>query len=524
MSQNPSRSELIAVLLLSLVLALVSARPYAGGWNDGSRLATVECLVDYGTLAIDQSIFVDPARVKGTVAVPYAPHDRLLMAGGTLDKVLVAGRYYSDKPLLPAVLMAAGYQFLQWTTGLQASTRPDRFVYAMTLMSSGLAYVVAVLSIHLLARRFLPEARRALGVTLSFALGTAAFAYARQVNSHEGLLAVAAALLVGLHALSQKNQPATAPKGLRRNVLASGSRPLQFSPSGGIEGGVSSCQRSQNTPAPPSKGDLQEERPPALGLPVGLGMLVGLGYSMDFAAGPLLLAAVLPLVVFRCRTSGRKGWGMVAVFLLSALPFVGLHHFLNYHIGGTIRPVNTVVEYLAWPNSPFDPATATGHWHHRSIWRGFTYALELLFGKKGFLLHQPVLILALVGAIGVLIEKRARLQEAPEMLFALAWAGATWLVYAWGSNNYAGVCATIRWFVPLLAPGYYVLLVVLHHWPERYREFLVLAAGGMVMSALMWWFGPWMPHMVPGYWFILGGTLLGWSVVAFRGRSTERVG
>jgi MFS family permease len=472
MSQNPGRNELIAVLLLSLVLALVSARPYAGGWNDGSRLAAVECLVDYGTLAIDRSIFVDPARVTGTVAGPYPPHDRSLMAGGTLDKVLVAGHYYSDKPMLPAVLMAAGYQLLQWTAGLEARTRPDRFVYAMTLMSSGLAYVVAVLSIHLLARRFFPEGRRALGVTLSFALGTAAFAYARQVNSHEGLLAVAAVLLVGLHALPHRIHGTSAPWG----VLA------------------------------------------------GLGLLTGLGYGMDFAAGPLLLATVLPLVAFRCRTAGRKGWGLVAVFLLAALPFVGLHHFLNYHIGGTIRPVNTVAEYLAWPGSPFDPATATGHWHHRSIGRGCTYALELLFGKKGFLLHQPVLILALLGGIGVLLEKRARLQEAPEMLFALAWAGATWLVYAWGSNNYSGVCATIRWFVPLLAPGYYVLLVVLRHWPDRYREFAVLAAGGVVLSALMWWYGPWMPHMVPGYWFILGGTLLGWGVVAFRGRSAGRVG
>ena len=53
-----------AVLALAVVVALVSARPYAGSWNDGSRLATVECLVDYHTLAIDRSASVRPASVS----------------------------------------------------------------------------------------------------------------------------------------------------------------------------------------------------------------------------------------------------------------------------------------------------------------------------------------------------------------------------------------------------------------------------------------------------------------------------
>ena len=46
-----------------MAIALVSARDYAGGWNDGSRLATVESLVDYHTLAIDKSIYVDVPRI-----------------------------------------------------------------------------------------------------------------------------------------------------------------------------------------------------------------------------------------------------------------------------------------------------------------------------------------------------------------------------------------------------------------------------------------------------------------------------
>ena len=464
-----NRKELVLVLLFSLAVALVSARPYAGSWNDGSRLAQVESLVDFKTLAIDRSIFVDPSRAGGAEATPYPPLQRDLMDGGTLDKVRIGDRFYSDKPPVPGLLMAAVYQLLKWTTGLQARSRPDLFVYAMTLISSGLAYVVAVLSIYLLGRKILPEKSMALVVTLSFALGSSALAYARQVNSHVELLAVAAALMVGLHSLPQK-------------LL--------------------------HTPSP-------------RGLMAGLGLLAGLGYCMDFVAGSLLLITVLALIFYRCRTVGKSGSGMVAVFFFSALPLIVLHHAINYQIGRTFLPVNTVAQYLFWPGSPFNPGNATGPWQHRGTWRGIAYALELLVGKKGFLLHQPVLILAFLAGIAIMIQNRPRLPESPEIIFAFAWSAATWLVYAWGSNNSSGICATIRWFVPLLAPGYYVLMLVLRYRPDRYPEFLALASGGMLLSFLMWYHGPWM-RMVPGFWFILGITLLGWTMVVLRRRRTSR--
>jgi len=251
----------------------------------------------------------------------------------------------------------------------------------------------------------------------------------------------------------------------------------------------------------------------------GMGLLAGLGYSMDLAAGPLLLITVLSLIIYRCRVLGRRGAGLAAVFFFSSLPLILLHHALNYQVGGTIRPVNTVAEYMFWPGSPFNFGNATGHWHHSSLWHGLVYALDLLFGKKGFLLHQPVLILAFLGGIAVMIANRPPVPELPEMLFSFAWSGAVWLVYAWASNNLSGICATIRWFVPLLAPGYYVLMIVLRYRPHHYSEFLALATGGLLLSFLMWYYGPWM-KMVPGYWFILGITLICWCLAVLRRRGS----
>ena len=92
---------LVAALAL---IALVGARPYAGGWNDGTRLATVEALVDYHSFAIDNSVFVKvPADGR-----PYPDTDPLLQKIGTSDKLLIDGHYYTDKPPVPAVLLAGG--------------------------------------------------------------------------------------------------------------------------------------------------------------------------------------------------------------------------------------------------------------------------------------------------------------------------------------------------------------------------------------------------------------------------------
>ncbi len=115
----------LAVFLLAATVALLSARPFAGGWYDGSRLATVESLVDHHTWAIDESIFVQPARAAG--GLPYPADEAALLARGTQDKLLIGGRYYSDKSPVPALVMAGVYQSLQRSTGLVARVEPGRF-------------------------------------------------------------------------------------------------------------------------------------------------------------------------------------------------------------------------------------------------------------------------------------------------------------------------------------------------------------------------------------------------------------
>jgi hypothetical protein len=83
------------------------------------------------------------------------------------------------------------------------------------------------------------------------------------------------------------------------------------------------------------------------------------------------------------------------------------------------------------------------------------------------------------------------------------------MAYAAASSNYSGLCCSIRWFVPLLAPGYYVLGLFLREFPRYLRDFLVLSGCGAVCAGLMWWEGPWMKHAVPFFWAIQAAALLG---------------
>jgi len=452
------------VATAAIAVAIVGARSYAGGWNDGSRLATVESLVDYHTLSIDRSIFVQvpPGYLSGAPG-PYPADEPPLLLHGTQDKLLIGGHFYSDKPPVPALWMAALYQALQWSTGLRARERPDRFCYWMTLGSSGLAYVVAVWCIFQLGRALrLPLSLR-LALTTSFGTATVALTYTRHVNSHILLLGVAAALFLGLARTAED-----------------------------AHAGRTSWPRL-----------------------LGLGTLAGLGYTIDLGAGPVFLACALAAIVYRCR-----GVTPVAAFALAALPWLALHHIVNYAVGGTFRPANTVAEYLQWSGSPFTPQNMTGAWNH-TLGHFLTYAAALLAGKRGFLGHNLPLLLALPGIVALLSR---RTPERPEVVSAGCTFGGTWLLYALWSTNYSGPAASIRWFVPLLAPGYYVLAVFLREHPRYRGDFTILSAWGAVIAALMWWKGPWMKQMVPLFWPLQAAALLSWMLwgVVRRGRGASR--
>jgi hypothetical protein len=362
---------------------------------------------------------------------------------------------------VPAVLLARVYQLWHWSTGLAARGDPAGFCTLMTLASSGLAYVLAVVGVYVFSGRLRLGLAYRLLLTVSFALATVALPYARHVNNHILLLAVVAWLTVDVAALAEE----TGPSGLRWQRL------------------------------------------------LRLGFLSGLAYTIDLGAGPVILCCTGLLVMVRWR----RGAAVVA-FGLTALPWLALHHTLNYAVGGSWRPANAFAEYFDWPGSPFQAGNLTGGWAHSGPGSFLLYAASMLFGKRGFVGHSLPLFLVFPAAWMLLKERRRQ----PEVLWALACFAGTWVLYAAASNNSSGMCLSIRWFVPLLAPAYFLIGLWLRRYPQSWMQFAALSGWGFVLMLGMGE-GPWSDRMVRGFWLIQVGALLNCGVIHFYGQHVQSV-
>ncbi len=423
-------------------------------------MATVETLIDQRTWRIDDSIFVRvPQGQHAGTPLPYDPTVPVLLEHGTLDKLFIRGHFYSDKSPVPALLMAGEYQLWKWATGWTARAHPDRFCTAMTLASSGLAYVLAVLCVYRLGRPLrLPLSLRLI-LTGSFALATVALPYAQHVNNHILLLSVTAALVLHVAWLLDEGQ----------------------------RGSVSGWRF------------------------VSLGTLAGLAYTIDLGVGPVILLCTTLLILgyqTLLRSVANRGRVSFLIFLLAACPWLVLHHALNYSIGGTLKPANANPEYFLWPGSPFGVRNLTGSWVHGGPLSFLLYAASMIGGKRGFICHNLPLFLVFP-AVAMLL--RWNREDRKAVLWALGSCVGTWLLYAATSNNSSGQCCSIRWFVPLLAPAYYILALCLKCYPEYQLDFVLLSAWGVILVLFMHE-GPWITHMVPYFWPIQVAALLSWGV------------
>ena len=450
-----SRTATAIYLAAVTVWAVAGARPYAGAWNDGSRLAAVESLADRGTFVIDDSIFV---RVPAGPPHPYTDAWPALRVTGTADKLFINGHFYSDKSPVPSVLLAGVYRAYRAAGGPSAAADPAGFCVLMTVAGAGLPAVLAAWGVVVLGR--------VLGLTghvhavyaVSFVASTVVPAYMRQVNAHVALLGPAVWLCV---------------------LLATATARGRLSAAAGV----------------------------------GVGTLAGVGYTLDLAVGPALWVILIPLVAVTFRSAAGVGW-----VLVGGLPWAAAHHALNYQVAGTLLPANAVLEYLTWPGSPFDAASATGGLKHTPPGAA-GYALDLLFGRRGFLPHNPPTLLAVAGAVRLVATRPA---DRPAAAFCLAWPALAVGLYAATSSNWSGQNVSVRWFVPLLAPAYWALGLTLRAYPWTAADLRWLAAVGLVPAGLMAADGPWDRTQAPLWWLWAALAWAGWLAVELGRRRAAR--
>jgi hypothetical protein len=321
---HPPRLIGLLIFASAFGFALLSARDYAGSWNDGSRLAAVQSLVDYHTFTIDRSIFVQVPQQAG--ASPYGS-DAMLNRTGTRDMVRIDGRIYSGKPPVQSLLMASVYAIAKLAFGLDARQSPRLFCYLMTVLTSGLAYAIAVWCIFRIGLCAGLGWDESLLLAGGAALTTVAIAYMQAVNNHIVLLAVvSAAILNMLRYLKARRagQEGTA------EILV-------------------------------------------------IGALSGFGYALEQGSGMVLLATAAVWAAYRTRNLR-----MVGLFVLAAAPWVAAHHILTFALAHSLRPINSVRAFSAFPGSAFSRGDMTGVLIERPVLKTVGYALGMLFGPPGF--------------------------------------------------------------------------------------------------------------------------------------------
>lgn len=434
--------------------AVVTARgaiPYAGGYSDGSRLAAIESVGARGTLAIDDSLFAK-FQPQGDGVIPaYDPKLYEHLSWGTNDKMFVRGHFYSHHPPVP--LLAGGLLYKLWLTlgGPTSDERPDLFVFWVTVATAALPYALAVWCVWRLGRRAVGlSGPAAVLLALSFAAATVAPTYTRQVNGHILLLAVGAAVCL---LVAQTEAAATVARG---RLLA-------------------------------------------------LGTLAGAGYCLDGAIGPALVLCVLGYC------AAAAGWRGAALAALAAAPWGLAHHGTNYAVAGELFSPASNPDNWKWPGSPFDPENLTGVGVKHPPAGFVNYAGEMLVGPRGFLLYNLPLALALAAA--VYLARRCP-EDRRAVAFACGWVLLGAAPYALLSNNLGGTCLSVRWFVPFLAPGFWLVALLVRRRPRCLIHLAWLTAWGLVIGYRAFNAGPWQNAPLPGLDLVAPVAFVGWGVIA----------
>ncbi len=381
---------------------------------------------------------LDNANVKSRLATAEALVERHTFQidrstlGGTQDRVFIAGHFYSEKPPLLAVLAAAVYYPLH-AAGFEL--RPWSFAvpFAVTFLTIGLSWLLCLACFHdAMIRAGTPDPR-ATWITTLLATATIALPWSLAFNNHSF---PASWLFIGFYCL------------------------------------LRACD---------------DARP-------GWMWLAGIAFALAVAADysvAVFFAAFSVYAGLRRELRGR-----LLCLTLPVLIAVGASLGYNYAISGSLRPVQIRQELFMYRGSHW-------RWHNellsgtgfRGIGHTLRYGQDLLFGGNGFLVYNPLLLLAIWEAAKTILKRERYWREAVAILAACAvFIG----YYAAETTNYGGDTYSVRWFVPIIpllwffSPPYFKLL------GRTKRLLLGVLTIYSVIIAVMGTVNPWTP-LIPAF-------------------------
>ena len=404
-----------------MLFAAVTTNWGAVSWNDQSRMATVQGLVEHHTLAIDQSRFIE-----------------------TGDKVFIRGHFYSDKPPLPSIIGALVY-FPLYHLGLRLDLGNNTAYFLTTLCTIKLFYLLG-LAAFCKALEF-TGTNRDVRILLTAALGVGSLylSWSSVFNNH----ALAASfLIIGFFFL------------LKAKFTDSKKLPLFLSALFLASAGVAD-------------------------IPMSI-----------FYAGFFLL------VLFNKKLRGD------AVFFLIPAVLVYLPYLLiNYHISGSIMPVQMNKAFFNYPGSQWIDGEGLSGVKANSLDFILHYTVALLFGNRGFVIYNPLLIMA---AYYLVAHRDERFDH--EALTIGACSLIVLGYYAVMTKHQSGCSYSIRWFVPLIPLLYFFLYPVFTKGKKVSLIFFSVLLSGSIAVAAVGVINPWSDLSISEKPFITNLVELAWTV------------
>ena len=136
-----------------LLLGGVLGHPFAGSWNDGSRLASIESVAERETFILDGSMFVFPHGPKLGLPNPYDPQSEILAKRGTLDLMQIEGHFYSDKSPLHTVVLAGIWKIFRLLGAPEPAVDPVFFCRTMNFLAGALPLALGAAALWILSWR-----------------------------------------------------------------------------------------------------------------------------------------------------------------------------------------------------------------------------------------------------------------------------------------------------------------------------------------------------------------------------------
>lgn len=197
---NSNRLRYLRVFFIFFFLFALSTKFWVSSWNDASRMAAIQAIVEQGSFIIDNSIFE------------------------TGDKYLFNHHFYSDKPPILALYASPVYLVLK-ELGVSFESYPKLAHYLITIFSIGSLSALGLVVFRMILTQFFHVNNEWADLTtLVTGIGTLILAYSSVFNNH---IASGSLLLIGFYFLLNFGK-----NGRIENVVYSG---LMFSLAGSID-------------------------------------------------------------------------------------------------------------------------------------------------------------------------------------------------------------------------------------------------------------------------------------------------